>query len=400
MKTGKTIRGATHLAFDAVEQVTTIAEGMYRNIAATPFPLGPDLTGRAPGIAGFVHEAIRQVNGLTREVSDLALEPLTPYLDELAEPGPQREAVVALLNGICGDHLERTNNTLALPLGFRVVTAGGRRCEVSRAIEEGLLDPTRKILVLVHGLCMNDAHFDWNGHDHGQMLAHELGYTPVYVRYNSGRHISQNGRELAFALERLLASWPVEVEAISLLGYSMGGLVTRAATKIGEAADLRWLRLVDRAVYVATPHHGAMLERGGAWLQAVAGFSPYTAPLSALGRLRSDGITDLRFGNVLDADWQSHDPHQDRADHRVAAPLTKGIDHYAIAATMAGSEREARRDIRGDGLVLPDSALGRHQSPPRSLGFDETRTRVFYGRGHLKLLEDPEVAACLREFLG
>ena len=36
----------------------------------------------------------------------------------------------------------------------------------------------------------------------------ELGYTPLYVRYNSGRHISENGRDLAEQLERLVAAWP------------------------------------------------------------------------------------------------------------------------------------------------------------------------------------------------
>lgn len=395
MKTGQTIRGAAHLAFDAVDQVTTIVEGMYRNIAAAPLPFSAEPEGRAPGIAGLVHEIIRQVNGVTRDVSDLALAPLSRHLDEFAEPGPQREAAIALLNGVCGDHLERSENPLAIPLGFRMVTADGTWRDATSVLRERGVPTMPRIVVFLHGLCMNDTHFEWKGWNHAGRLERELGYTPVYLRYNSGRHISTNGRDFDLAMEELIASWPIPVESVSLVGYSMGGLVARAAQKVAEKADRRWLSLTERAVYLASPHQGAALERGGSWLQAVAGFSPYTAPLTALGRMRSDGITDLRFGNVLDEDWRDYDPHQSRADHRRPAPLTPGVDHYAIAATLS----PAGSSFRSDGLVHPDSALGRHAESERSLSFAPDKTRLFHECGHLSALEDDRVADCLVEFL-
>ena len=176
-------------------------------------------------------------------------------------------------------------------------------------------------------------------------------------------------------------------------------LVLRSALHLAEMQSLDWLGRVDRAVYVATPHHGAALERGGHWLQRSATFSPYTAPLAALGRVRSTGITDLRHGNVLDADWQHHDPHADHRDRRQPAPLAAGIEHHAIAATLSKKPGARIGRLLGDGLVHPGSGTGRHADPDRSLAFEEGRVRILYGQSHLGLLSDPRVSACLEDWL-
>ena len=107
METGKTLRGSAQLAFDTAHGVTTIVEEMYRNIAAAPFPLGKAPEGRAPGVAGFVHESIRRVISTTRNASDWLLERIAPDLDRTLPPGPHREALIAVLNGVCGDYLAR-----------------------------------------------------------------------------------------------------------------------------------------------------------------------------------------------------------------------------------------------------------------------------------------------------
>lgn len=398
VQTGKTIRGVAHLAFDAVDQVTGIVEGMYRNISATPLPFGAEPEGPARGIAGLVHESIRRINGGVREVSDLALEPLAGYLDELAPPGPQREAAVALVNGVCGDHLERAGNPLAIPLGFRVHRREDEPLSIDDAYASAAFEPSSRILVLAHGLCMNDRHWSWEGRDHGQMMAAH-GYTPLYLRYNSGRHISSNGRDLDAALERVVRDWPVPVESIAILAFSMGGLVTRAALHAADRAESTWRRYVDKVVYIGTPHHGAALERGGFRLQQFVSFSPYTAPLAALGRMRSDGITDLRHGNVVDDDWRHHDAHADAADHRVAVPLRAENEHYAIAATLSAETSRPMAGLRSDGLVHPASGTGRHENPVMRLAFPENHLRLIYERGHLGLLHDREVARCLRGWL-
>ena len=414
MRTGQTLRGTTRLAFDVVENVTDIVEGMYRNIAAAPLPFGEEPQGSARGIAGFVHEAIRTINGGFRDATDLALRPFSDSLDRVYPPGPQREAAIAALNGVCGDHLERSGNPLAIPLELRAFPPSIDGSDPADSTTHPMtlyprskplgtvpagFEPTGRILVLAHGLCMNDRHWSWQGHNHGQVLAEAFDYTPVYLRFNSGRHISTNGRELAAGVQQLVSDWPVHVESITLVGFSMGGLVTRSAMHVAAQREMDWLGKVDRAVYICTPHHGAALERGGFLLQKSITFSPYTRPLAALGRIRSDGITDLRHGNILDEDWQGHDAHADNGDHRRLAPLAAGIEHYAIAATLSQQQGETIGQLVGDGLVHPKSATGRHADPDLDLAFENSRVRTLYGQSHLGMLGDPRVSACLRGWL-
>jgi hypothetical protein len=436
MKTGSTLRGTVHLAFDAVEGVTHIAEAMYRNIAAAPMPLGASPVGPAKGIAGFVHESIRRVNGASRHVTDRALEPVSRHIDRAWPPGPHREAAIAALNGVCGDHLERSGNPLALSMRLRVflppvpgadseneasvdaeAPAGSqerhlpfahlfetkkRPVEIHprpSALAEPGFRPGGRLLILAHGLCMNDRAWTAHQHNHGQMLADAHGYTPVYVLYNSGRHISTNGRELSAQLAGLIDAWPVPVESITMVGFSMGGLVTRSALRIAQQEGEPWLSRVDKVAYVGTPHHGAVMERGGYWLQKSATYSPYTAPLSALGRIRSDGITDLRHGNVQDDDWRHHDAHEDHADHRRPTPLASGIEHYAIASTLSKQSGDRIGRLLGDGLVHPSSGTGRHRRPEFDLAFADGHTRIIYGTGHLAMLHDPRVAQQLGQWL-
>lgn len=435
METGKTLRGSANLIFDAAHATTHIVEGMHRNIAAAPWPLGEPLEGPARGIAGFVHGAIRRVNDVTRSTSDRILARISPILDRTLLPGPHREAVISALNGICGDHLERSGNTLAIPMRLRVLlppldpTEETPALETSRdehavekqvpfanlfevekrsveihpqpeALAQSDFSPGSRLLILVHGLSMNDREWTSHQHNHAEALAENNDYTPVYVLYNSGRNVSTNGRELCNQLTGLLETWPVPVDSITFIGFSMGGLLTRSAMDIARHEGHAWLGKVDKAAYVGTPHHGAVMERGGYWLQKGLSFSPYTAPLTALGRIRSAGITDLRHGNVADDDWQHHDEHEDHTDRRRPIPLAGGIKHYAIAATLSKRSGERIGRLLGDGLVHPSSATGRHKERDFNLSFPEGHTKIIYGLGHLAMLHDSRVLDQLKNWLG
>jgi len=174
-------------------------------------------------------------------------------------------------------------------------------------------------------------------HDHGAALAGDLGYTPVYVSYNSGLHISTNGKALAGALEMLVSEWPINIEDFAIIGYSMGGLVARSACRSGEEAGHVWRKKLRKLVFLGTPHHGAPLERIGNWVEAALGEAPYASGLARLGRFRSAGITDLRYGNLLDEDWQGKDRFARGPDRRAAVPLPDGVACYAMAATVSRS---------------------------------------------------------------
>ena len=199
-----------------------------------------------------------------------------------------------------------------------------------------------KLVVLLHGLCMNDLQWKRKGHDHGVSLARDLAYTPVYLHYNSGLHVSTNGRAFAERLETLVQLWPVPLTELVIIGHSMGGLVARSACHYGALARHEWVRRLDKLVFVGTPHHGAPLERGGNWVDLLLGASRYSAPLARLGKIRSAGITDLRFGNLLDEDWNKRDRFKRTGDLRLPVPLPQGVACYAIAATTGKSGRRSR----------------------------------------------------------
>ncbi len=389
------LRGAGRLAVDAVAGVAALVEELHHGIASRAPIVGAAPAGRTRGITGFVY---RSVGGITRAVGmglDGVLAPLTPLFGARAST-PRREAVLAALNGVLGDHLAASRNPLAIPMQLRV---GGRPLALEReALATALPAATGRVLVLVHGLCMNDLQWRRDGHDHGAALARDLHFTPLYLHYNSGLHISINGGEFAALLERLMDAWPVPVDELVIAGHSMGGLVARSACEAARRARLRWPRRLKKLVFLGTPHHGAALERAGNRVDLLAAVSPYTRPFARLGRLRSAGIQDLRHGNLLDADWQAR-PASHPHDARQPLPLPAGVACYAVAATRRAAPGGPGGRLPGDGLVSVCSALGQHDDARRMLAIAPQRRCVIYGLDHFDLLASREVYRHLQSWL-
>jgi pimeloyl-ACP methyl ester carboxylesterase len=216
------------------------------------------------------------------------------------------------------------------------------------------------------------------------------------VHYNTGRHVSTNGSELAALLEAMVAAWPVAVDELVLIGHSMGGLVARSACHAGEHGGHAWRRRLGALITLGTPHHGAPLERGGHGLDRLLDISRYSAPFSRLGKIRSSGITDLRFGYVLDEHWHGFDRFAHRADCRTPLPLPVDVPCYAIAGTLPSA---AGRGLAGDGLVPVASALGVHDRPELTLAFSQDHRWIAEGVGHLSLLGAPSVYETIRSWL-
>ncbi len=382
------LRGAGRLALEATRGVTALVEAMHRTIGSGPAVLGRPLqTPMRVGTAA-VYGAIRGVSSAIGAGIDGALARLGPLLGE-STAGPGREAVLSVLCGVLGDYLEQTDNPLALQMQLR---RSGTPLPLSDpgALAGALPEATGTILLTVHGSCMNDLQWRRRGHDHADALAGALGWTRVDVLYNSGLHVSRNGELLADQLEALHEAWPVGVERIVILAHSMGGLVARAACGSAEAVGRRWRSSLRGLVCLGTPHHGAPLERGGNWIDVLLEVSPYSAPLAGLGKIRSAGVTDLRFGNVLQEHWRGRDRFEPGADARSPLPLPAGVSCYAVAG---------RRGRGGDGLVPVDSALGRHDAPEKTLAFPPEHTLEVPGAAHLDLLWDPRVHAALETWL-
>jgi len=394
------LRGGARLAVAGARQIAGVAEALHGQIQRLALPLGG---GRQRGAAGAGSEGLPPARGISGWVyrgvqGGMALVGsgleglLAPFDGALADdqPTPRRDRVVAALNGVLGDHLLRSGNPLAIPMQLR---RDGRPLDPA-ALPAGT---PGAVLLLVHGLCMSDLGWARNGHDHGQALAAALGLAPVYAFYNSGLHVSDNGRALADALEALVQDWPVPVTRLVIVGHSMGGLVARSAVAQAREAGQGWPDRLRQLVFLGTPHHGAPLERAGNWLHRVLDLSPYAAPFGRLSRIRSAGITDLRHGNLLAGDWAPVDRF-DHRDHRTPVPLPPGVDCYAVASTIGGPDTPG--SLLGDGLVTVDSALGRHRRPAMDLGLPADHCWIGPGIHHLDLLSDPAVYRRLLYWLG
>jgi pimeloyl-ACP methyl ester carboxylesterase len=390
------LRAYNRLVIDATLAATDMVENLHHNVAQLPGLFAPTVDEPARGITGLVYRGIRAITRTVGKGVDRFLS-LLPQESPAAVGNTQRENLIAALNGVVGDYLLASDNPLRIQMRFR---REGVPLELSpQALAQALPSASGKILVLVHGLCMCDLQWRRRGHDHGAALAHETGYTPVYLHYNSGLHVSTNGREFAAQLESLVHAWPVEVERLAIVGFSMGGLVARSACEAARQSGFAWLDRLDDLIFLGTPHDGSPLERRGHRLDLLLDASPYTAALSRLGKLRSAGITDLRHANLEDSDWIDQDRHAAESVRRAALPLPSGVRCHAIAGVLAKKAGALRGRLAGDGLVPLYSALGEPRNPLRRLGIPESRQHVVHATGHLGLLDSAEACAQMRSWL-
>lgn len=386
------------MAVHAITGITGLVEALHSAIAKKYTRLAGPIAGAA--VDGVTDAVYRSIRGVTRSIGaglDRALEAIGPVLHCL-DSSPAREALVAALNGVLGDYLAVSENSLAITMHLR---RQGRPLELSRsALAAAIAEPSGKVVVLVHGLCMNDLRWARNGHDHGAALERDLGFTAVYLHYNSGLHVSANGREFANMLDALAAAWPVPLVEFCIIAHSMGGLVARSAHHYASAAGYRRSGKLRAMVFLGTPHQGVPLARVGEWLERLWDKTPYTAPFARLGKLRSSGIADLRHGYLRDEDWQARDRFAEDRASRAPLALPADVQCFTIAATLARARAPLRERLIGDGLVPVPSALGRHRDRRFALAFPESHQRIVYGANHLDLLNRAAVYQQIRRWLG
>ena len=408
------LRGAARLATDGVAGLADLVEAMHERIARVPGvadALESGREGRTTGITGLVYRTIRGVTRVAGGTVDALLGLIAPTLspdEPAALPSPQREALVAVLNGVLGDHLAASGNPLAIPMAL---TLDGRALPLQREdaaaqmkahLQSAGTTAQPTLLVLLHGLCMNHLQWQRRGHDHGALLAPALGANAIYLHANSGLPIAENGRQFAALMQQLVDAWPVPVQRVVLLGHSMGGLIARSA--LHQAAGSRWAARCSDLVCLGTPHHGAPLERAGHGVDLLLGALPFTsrftAPLARLGRIRSAGITDLRHGLRSSTGTALALPEGTRC-WALAGTLDEGTGSAGRSVTgrMLGTAKSAVKSAMGDGLVPLASALGRHRSPAQRLAFAPEQQAVVAGCGHLDLLSHPAVAQQLLAWL-
>jgi pimeloyl-ACP methyl ester carboxylesterase len=391
------LRALATLGFDELARATGGIGSIQRAVSGRVFRMvGPGAMLVRPVHEGITRGVYRGLGAGTRAVGAAAGRAAARREGLPLSTTPYGSAVIAAIAGLRGDALEEEGSPLAQPMAVRV--AGEPVALEPEAIASAFPAATRRIVVFVHGLMTTEFSWALGARERfGDRLARELGCTPVYVRYNSGRHISENGRSLSELMEQLLAVWPVDVDEIALVGHSMGGLVARSACCHAAEADADWARLIKHSVSLGTPHMGAPLEQAVHVLSAGLARLPETRPFANFLRRRSGGIRDLRQGSLVDEDWRDCDPDALRGAACAEIPLLEGATHCFVSATITRSDRHPVGRLIGDTLVLVPSASGRSRT--RRIPFEDEYGMHLGKASHFALLYHPAVYEKLRGWL-
>jgi pimeloyl-ACP methyl ester carboxylesterase len=397
------LRAASRLGGRAFAEVVSRIEQVHQAVAGRAF--GPVRQAGAP--ARLIHDAVAKGVYLTIRSAGMAAGAMSGEIASLAGAGgqpaaaaPRGNLALAALNAVAGDQLGSDLAPLAIRMAAR---AGG--CDVELTGEElAAVFPqaTPRLAVFVHGLAETDDSWRRRSADclpFGPRLQAEFGYSPVYIRYNTGRHVSDNGRDLAALLDGLLAAWPARADEILLVGHSMGGLVIRSACHYGQQSPAAWTQRVRHVFYLGAPHLGAPLARAAGLAGWALGRAAETRPFVTLVNGSSSGIKDLRHGYILEDDWADCDLDSCIRDHRSDAALLGGANHYAISATVTANPGSALGGVVGDLLVQPASAHGQRAGWQHIPFPVESRHRLG-GMHHFDLLNHPAVWAVMHSLLG
>lgn len=368
------IQGLSRLATEGVTGVTDLVEAVHATVARTLTRAAP--ADRTRGITRLVYGSIGAITRGIGSGVNLALSPVSGLYADRAS-SLQRDALLAVLNGILGDHLDATGNPLALPMTLHQATHGPKPGAA-----------TGKLMILIHGLCMN--HRQWSS---GQVehLARQTGHAVACLHYNSGRPIAVNGRDFAELIEALVRTDPDQYSEITLIGHSMGGLIARSAIAAGLAAGHEWPRRIGHLACLGSPHRGAPLERGGHGIDRLLALSRFTHPFARLGHLRSAGITDLRHGRLQDAP-PGRDDNPAGADERSPSALRVLLIAGQYADPPDG-------DWVGDGLVPVESALDSPATGQPDGPLSSADRVVLDHCGHLGLVSDARVFKHIRQWI-
>lgn len=278
---------------------------------------------------------------------------------------------VAVLNGVLGDLLEEKKSPLSIQMAFYE-----NNQPMALDKEKWSQGVGGKICILAHGSCNteNDWRFkDDPSRDYGSLLKKDSGYTPFYLRYNSGLHIFVNGQRLSNLLEELIGCSSQEISEIVLIGHSMGGLVFRSACHYGMSENRNWVRLVKKIFYLGTPHLGTHFERFGNLTTTFLHRIP-TLPTRAIASfldLRSAGIKDMRHGSLT--------------------PLLTTAEHYSLCSILSKSMSPTFRHWFGDGMVHPESSMGQSLLKISSLPANKYHVKIIPGIYHYNLPRDIKI---------
>jgi len=365
-------QGLGDLIAIGTERLTRPVEGVHRAItdrwAALAGPWGAPVRHVSRAFASPVYASIRLIgSGVGRTVGFVATteagsKHLRPLWKSRLGGGVQ-----SFVNGLWGDEFERQQSQLSIEMSIRSEDGYPIGAD-ARSLVEVFPEATPRLVVLLHGL--GDTEDIWRPKEGKGALAETLidhSFNPLLVRYNSGRSLADNGKDLSRLLEEVVGNWPIAVDDISLIGHSMGGLVARSCLLAAHHAGHRWRDRAGHIVTVGTPHLGAPIEKSVNWMSRGLAYATVSRPIGEFVNQRSAGIKDLRMGLKEDTD--------------------PAVEHHFVAGTVTSKPDRLLGRLVGDLVVPVRSATGASRKTPGSPG----EVRVLGGRNHRDLIHDPSV---------
>ncbi|MFT7184680.1 MAG: pimeloyl-ACP methyl ester carboxylesterase [Pseudohongiellaceae bacterium] len=320
----------------------------------------------------------------------------------------------SILNGVVGDYLAKESNPLAIDMayyhqGHALVLNESLAQQMHNQPEKPL---SNKIIVLVHGLTNLETIWDFkaeaspnealkeasNKDNYGLRVQEDYGYTPFYLRYNTGLPIKENGQKLNALLCQLKDVYPIEIDEIVLMGFSMGGLLARSAQQIAQDTQAEWIKKLSNCYYIGTPHEGSPLEKFGHLTSSIVRLIPreYVSHWADWIDVRSQGIQDLKDGllNLKNADSKQTADLGDPYEQSVrCGSFYVGAQHHFISGALSENKDSLVNKFFGDSLVRQTS------SNPISAP-EDCKSAHFDGIPHFPLAHSKKVYQQIKQWFG
>ena len=327
----------------------------------------------------------------------------------------------SVLNGIVGDYLDKERNPLAIEMAYyhqnqaltldQTLAQQIAQANVNSEKQDQL---SNKVIILIHGLTNLETVWDLkpepdllsdngetsnsnslsNKDNYGRRLQEEFGFTPFYLRYNTGLSIKDNGEKLNKLLSELDAAYPIPIDDIVLMGFSMGGLLIRSAQKLAQDENSPWLDKLSNCYYIGTPHEGSPLEKFGHLTSSIVRYIPrdYISHWADWIDLRSQGIQDLKDGLLHlkdeNAPASENDPYEQSV---LCGSFSSHAQHHFISGALSANQDSLLNKYFGDSLV-------RHTSANPISAPEDSKKAHFNGIPHVPLAHSEKVYQQLKEW--
>ncbi len=295
------------------------------------------------------------------------------------------------VSSVVGESFAGLVTTSEIQASYRL---GGKDVGAEEIISDWKNGGSKKIIVCIPGLfCDEGLWGGGSGIPFSETMLQE-GFYPVYLRFNPGAHISDNGTKLLELLKVFLKNVTDARLKIDIVAYSQGGLILRSALFLAKQQNYDLSSKLRKVLFVSSPDGGSYIEKVGFWLGLGAEVLPVfpVQLIGYIGNQRSDAMKDLSHGIIREEDWKNG-THLSRYEKDLYFGELDDVDAYQIYSLVAEEETNWSSWI-GDGIVekpsltlLSNSVFGKKQNP-------ELRVRCLTGISHYQIIPSPE----LREY--